>query len=135
MQSLVFSPRTHCKVPLIFSAVALPDKSRHFCSSASEITHQETEEKVTIEAKKNVMYSRRTYASNIQHASKTEPHVGVVFLCVPVVFGLETQLTDRRCRTRTRNGSFLCGRSMSTVVGHLLGTPSLLRQKWLTGRF
>lgn len=52
MQSLVFSPRTHCKVPLIFSVVALPDKSKHFCSSASEITHQETKEKGEIEAKK-----------------------------------------------------------------------------------
>ncbi|TNN39157.1 hypothetical protein EYF80_050686 [Liparis tanakae] len=42
IQSLVFRPRTHCKVPLIFRAVAFPAKSRHFCCSASDDTHQET---------------------------------------------------------------------------------------------
>lgn len=42
MQSLVFRPRTHCRFPLMFRAVAFPDKSMHFCCSASEMTHQET---------------------------------------------------------------------------------------------
>lgn len=42
MQSLVFRPRTHCRVPLMFRTVAFPDKSMHFCCSASEMTHQET---------------------------------------------------------------------------------------------
>lgn len=44
MQSLESCPRTHCNVPLMWRAVAFPDRSRHFFSSASDTTHQETEE-------------------------------------------------------------------------------------------
>ena len=47
MQSLALCPRTQSSVPLIFWAVAFPARSKHFCSSALETTHQVTERKET----------------------------------------------------------------------------------------
>lgn len=71
----------------------------HFLSSASETTHQETEE------------GGRTEREISQNLS-ADP-LPVTF--VPVALGWETQLTDRRGKRRKRS-IFLSGFSMATVL-------------------
>lgn len=58
---------------------------------------------------------------------QVERHIGVAFIQVPVVFGLETQLAERRCSSRMRKGSFLCGGSMSAMGENLSETQAWLR--------
>lgn len=101
--------------------MAFPDRSRHFFSSASDTTHQETEEGT--HGKRNL----ETYRSS--QLTK------MVF--VPVDFGLETQLTDRRGKRRRKRSSFLSGFSMATVLTVRAATFQLLLYhlavRWIWG--
>lgn len=135
MQSLLFRPRTHCKVPLIFRAVALPAKSIHFCSSASDSTHQATEANFPREEQTHFTYScvlvtPQTFKHHLTEEETSESED------IPVDFVVKTQRTDTRGRKRRKTtGSRFSERSMAALEGNLPGTISLIQHRWGAGEF
>lgn len=77
----------------------------------------------------------QTFLKNMHWNKKHCPEL-MFFLDVPVVLGLETQLTDRKDRRRRKaTGSLLSGFSMLALLANLLGTVSLIQQRWGAGAF